>query len=107
MSYLYMIGAILFEVAGTLLLPISANFTKLLPTIGLISCYVISFYLLTFAIKTIPIAIVYASWSGLGVFLVTIFSYFVFSQSLQWQALCGLALIIIGVGLVNFYSPHH
>ena len=72
MSYLYLFGAIVFEVTGTLLLPISNNFTKILPSTGLTVCYLISFYFLTFAIKTIPIAIVYATWAGLGIFLIAL-----------------------------------
>jgi small multidrug resistance pump len=70
-----------FEVAGTLLLPLSNNFTKISPSAGLIVCYLISLYFLTFAIKTIPIAIVYATWAGLGVFLVAFLSYVFFSST--------------------------
>ena len=107
MSYLYLFGAIVFEVTGTLLLPISNNFTKFLPSIGLTVCYLISFYFLTFAIKTIPIAIVYATWAGLGVFLVALLSYMFFDQTLQWQAIVGLFFIVIGVTLVNSFSTTH
>ena len=107
MSYLYLFGAIVFEVTGTLLLPISNNFTKILPSIGLTVCYLVSFYFLTFAIKTIPIAIVYATWAGLGVFLVALLSYIFFDQALQWQAVLGLFFIVIGVTLVNSFSTTH
>ena len=67
-SYLFLTLAILFEVAGTMLLPVSQNFTKLAPTIGLMFAYIVSFYFLTFALQSIPIGIVYATWAGLGVF---------------------------------------
>ncbi len=73
LSYLCLLGAIIFEVSGTLLLPVSENFTKPIPTAGLTVCYLIGFFLLTFAIRSIPISIVYATWSGLGVFFVAIF----------------------------------
>jgi len=67
-TYLILIVAIFFEVGGTMLLPISQNFTKIIPTTALAVFYLLSFYLITFVVDKIPIAIVYATWSGLGVF---------------------------------------
>ncbi len=107
MAYLYLAGAIVFEVAGTMLLPVSQNFTRLLPSVVLIAAYSASFYLLTFAIRDIPIAIVYASWAGLGVFLVALLSLMFYDQALPWQAIVGLVLIVGGVVLVNTYSGAH
>ena len=107
MSYVFLALAIICEVVGTMLLPSSQNFTKLLPSVVLIVAYVLSFYFLTFALRDIPIAVVYASWAGLGVFLVAVLSYFFFNQSLQWQAIAGLCLIVSGVTLVNTYSSNH
>ena len=104
MAYLYLAGAIVFEVTGTMLLPVSQNFTRLLPSVVLIAAYSASFYFLTFAIRDIPIAIVYASWAGLGVFLVALLSLMFYGQALQWQAILGLALIVGGVVFVNSYS---
>jgi len=106
-SYLFLVGAIVCEVMGTLLLPATQNFSRIVPTITMICCYVIAFYCLTFAIRDIPIAIVYAIWSGIGVFLIAIFSAFVYKQLLQWQAIVGLALIVAGVILVNLFSSTH
>jgi multidrug transporter EmrE-like cation transporter len=106
-SYLFLGGAIVCEVIGTLLLPATQNFTRIVPTITMICCYAIAFYCLTFAIREIPIAIVYAIWSGIGVFLIALFSALFYKQFLQWQALVGLVLIVAGVVLVNlFNSPH-
>ena len=90
-----------------MLLPSSQNFTKLLPSVVLVIAYTLSFYFLTFALRYIPIAVVYASWAGLGVFLVAVLGYFFFNQSLQWQAIVGLCLIASGVALVNIYSTSH
>ena len=106
-SYIFLSLAIILEVFGTMMLPVSQNFSKILPTVALLVAYVCSFYCLTFALKTIPIAVVYASWAGLGVFLVAIFSKFLFDQSLSWQAILGLILIIVGVILVNTFSGSH
>ena len=102
-TYIYLIGAIFFEVAGTMLLPISQNFTKLIPTVLLSVFYLSAFYLLTFVVTKLPIAIVYASWSGLGIFSIAILGYIFFNQTLSYQAMLGLFLIILGVTLVNIF----
>ena len=103
-TYLILIVAIFFEVGGTMLLPVSQNFTKIIPTTTLAVFYLLSFYLITFVVDKIPIAIVYATWSGLGVFTVAILGYIFFKQSLSWQAVLGLFLIVFGVVLVNSFS---
>ena len=72
-----------------MLLPVSQNFTKIIPTTTLAVFYLLSFYLITFVVDKIPIAIVYATWSGLGVFTV---------------AILGLFFIVFGVVLVNSFS---
>ena len=104
MSYLYLIGAILCEVIGTMLLPVSKNFTRPIISIILVLAYVLAFYLLTFALKEIPLAIAYATWAGMGVFLISVLGYFFYSESLQWQSMIGLLLIAIGVAMVNIYK---
>ena len=103
-TYIFLFGEIFCEVAGTMLLPISKNFTKLIPTFALATFYLIAFYLLTFVTNKLPIAIVYATWSGLGIFTIAILGYIFFKQSLSWQAIFGLFLIVIGVILVNAYT---
>ena len=103
-TYLFLIGAIFFEVAGTMLLPVSQNFTKLIPTTCLAVFYLTAFYLLTFVTNKLPIAIVYATWSGLGIFTITILGYIFFKQTLNWQSILGLFLIVIGVILVNSFN---
>jgi len=103
-TYLLLVGAIFCEVAGTMLLPVSQNFTKLIPTATLSILYLTAFYLLTFVVNKLPIAIVYATWSGLGIFTIAILGYVFFKQSLAWQAILGLFFIVIGVILVNSYN---
>ena len=103
-TYLILTVAIFFEVGGTMLLPVSQNFTKIVPTTILVVLYLSSFYLITYVVDKIPIAIVYATWSGLGVFTVAILGYIFFKQSLSWQAVLGLFLIVIGVVLVNSFA---
>ena len=103
-TYTFLFIAIFCEVAGTMLLPVSQNFTKVIPTVCLAIFYLASFYLMTFVMDKLPIAIVYATWSGLGIFTIAILGYFFFKQTLSWQAVLGLFLIVIGVILVNTYG---
>jgi len=103
-TYLFLFCAILCEVLGTMLLPITQNFTKLIPSSLLAVFYLTAFYLLTFVVNKLPIAIVYATWSGLGVFTIAILGYIFYRQALSWQAVLGLFLIVIGVILVNSFS---
>ena len=87
-----------------MLLPVSQNFTKLAPTSLLTVFYLTAFYLLTFVLNKLPIAIVYATWSGLGIFTIAILGYIFFKQTLAWQRILGLFLIVIGVVLVNTFT---
>jgi len=103
-AYLSLIAAIIFEVAGTLMLPLTKEFSEKMPTIVMSICYFVSFYFLTIALRAIPLAIVYACWSGLGVLFIAVLSYLIYGQALSWQAILGLFLIVNGVILVNIYS---
>ena len=87
-----------------MLLPVSRNFTKLIPTLLLIIFYLTAFYLLTFVVDKLPIALVYATWSGLGIFTISILGYILFKQTLNWQVITGLFMIILGVILVNAFK---
>lgn len=103
-SYLVLFFAIVLEVSGTMLLPISKNFTKLIPSLILIFSYGMSFYLLTLITNRLPLVIIYSSWAGLGIFSVAILSYFFYKQSLNWQVILGLFFIVIGVIIVNIFK---
>ena len=69
----------------------------------LILCYLLSFYLLTYAVKELPLAMVYASWSVQSIVLVIFFGLFLHRQSLPWQGPLGLVLIVIRVVVVNLH----
>jgi small multidrug resistance pump len=103
-SYIILFFAIALEVLGTMLLPASQNFTKPLPTSILLVSYGVSFYFLALVSQKLPLTIIYASWAGLGVFSVAMLSYFFYKQTLNWQTIIGLFLIIIGVTMVNLYK---
>ncbi|MDA3452946.1 multidrug efflux SMR transporter [Acinetobacter pittii] len=96
--------AIITETTATISLKLSDGFTKPLFSFITILGYIVSFYLLSIIVKELPIGIVYAIWSGMGIILVSIIGYFLFEQSLNITSLIGIIFIIIGVVLVNFYS---
>ncbi|QOI10924.1 multidrug efflux SMR transporter [Blochmannia endosymbiont of Colobopsis nipponica] len=104
MTYLYLFIAILSEVIATVSLKASAGFSKLLPSIIVIIGYIISFILLSLVLKTLPISITYSSWAGLGIVLITITGYIFYDQKLDGFAIIGIALIIIGIILINIFS---
>ena len=102
--YIVLFLAIIFEVIGTMLLPVSQNFTKLLPSSILLFSYGISFYFLAVVTQKLPLSVVYATWSGMGVFTVALLSYIFYEQTLSWQSIVGLFLIVAGVTIVNIYK---
>ena len=102
--YFFLFVAVLCEVAGTMLLPTTQNFTKVIPTTIMAVCYLSALYFLTHVLNKLPIAVVYATWSGLGIFTIAIFGYVFFKQNLNWQVILGLFFIIVGVVLVNSFS---
>jgi small multidrug resistance pump len=104
--YIILFAAILFEVLGTMLLPASQNFSKVLPTSILIISYVTSFYMLAIVSQKLNLSVVYASWSGIGIFSIAILSYIFYKQPLNWQTVLGLFLIVVGVTIVNIYKTH-
>ena len=101
-AYLCLLAAIVFEVSGTLLLPASQNFTNAKATISLVLLYGISFYFLSIVVNFIPIAIMYATWSGLGIFTLALVSYFAFNQSLNFWSVIGTILNKKLDGLENY-----
>jgi small multidrug resistance pump len=96
--------AILFEIIATSALKKSEQFTQLIPSIITIIGYFAAFYFLSFAIRTIPVGIAYAIWSGVGIVLITIIGAVFFKQIPDLPAIIGLALIMIGVVVINVFS---
>ena len=96
--------AIIFEIIATSALKKSEQFTQLIPSIVTIVGYFAAFYFLSFAIRTIPVGIAYAIWSAVGIVLISLVGYFVYKQTLDLPAILGIALIIIGVVIINIFS---
>jgi small multidrug resistance pump len=104
MAYIYLAVAIVAEVAATSALKASEEFTKLVPSLIVIVGYVISFYLLTRVLRTIPVGITYAVWAGLGIVLVTVVGAFLYKQIPDVAAVLGMGLIIAGVVVIHVFS---
>jgi small multidrug resistance pump len=100
----YLAIAILSEVAATSALKASAGLSRLWPSVVVIVGYGISFYFLSLTLKSIPVGIAYAVWSGAGVALITLIAWLFFSQKLDLPAILGLLLIVAGVVVLNLYS---
>ncbi|MDR5731855.1 multidrug efflux SMR transporter [Caballeronia sp. LZ025] len=96
--------AILLEIVGTTCLQKSDQFTKLVPTLAMAGCYLGACYFLSIVLKTIPVGLAYAIWSGLGIVLISTVSFFVFRQRLDAPAVVGLGFIVLGVVIINVFS---
>ncbi|WP_422646735.1 DMT family transporter [Agrobacterium tumefaciens] len=104
LTYGALIAAIVCEVIATSFLQQSQQFTRLVPTLLMAVFYGIAFYLLAITLRTLPVGIAYAIWSGLGIVLISAIGYVFFRQSLDLPAVIGLGLIVTGVVVVNVFS---
>ena len=104
MAYWYLAFAIVAEVIGTVALKLTDGFSKPLPVIVVIIGYGISFYLLSLVVKTIPLGVTYAIWSSVGIVLLGIIGIFLFDEIPDFAAMLGMALIVLGVIMINLFS---
>lgn len=96
--------AIVAEVIATSALRASQGFSRILPAIVVVFGYGVSFYCLSLTLKSIPVGIVYAIWSGVGIVLITLVAMLLFRQIPDWPAVAGLGLIVAGVLVLNLFS---
>lgn len=102
--WMYLGIAIVAEVIGTSALKSAEGFTRLLPSVVVIISYAISFYLLSLTLRSIPVGVVYAVWSGVGIVLLALIGAFFFKQTLDTPAIIGVGLILAGVLVINLFS---
>lgn len=96
--------AIVLEICGTLLLKLSNGFTNWQSAVGALFCYGLAFYFLSLLLKTIPVGIAYAIWSGVGIAAVSLIGWLFMNQKLDMAALIGIGMIITGVLVINLFS---
>lgn len=104
MPYLVLALAILAETIGTTALQASQQFTRPLPTLVVVIAYAIAFYLLSVALKFMPVGIAYAIWSGLGIVFISLIGLIAFGQRLDLPAILGIGLIVLGILMINVFS---
>lgn len=107
--YIYLLIAIAAETVGTMGLQASQQFTKLGPSLLAVGSYAIAFFFLGLTLKFMPVGVVYALWSGIGIVLIATMGYLVFGQKLDFYALLGIGLIAVGILVINLFSEtaHH
>jgi small multidrug resistance pump len=104
MHWLYLAVAITAEVIATSALKASEGFTRTIPSVVVAIGYGVAFYFLSLTLKTLPVGIAYAVWSGLGVVLVSLVGYIFLGQSLDFAECVGIGLIVAGVAVLNLFS---
>ncbi|MEM8742691.1 MAG: SMR family transporter [Pseudomonadota bacterium] len=103
-QFIYLFFAVLAETAATAALQASAQFTRLWPSVAVVVGYGLAFYFMSLTLRYMPVGIVYAIWSGLGILFIAIIGYFVFHQKLDLPAILGIALILAGILVINLFS---
>ena len=104
MNYIYLMIAIGFEVVATTALKQTDGFTRLVPSIVTIVGYGLAFYFLSLPLRALPVGVVYALWSGIGIVLITAIGWLWFRQALDGPAILGMGLIVAGVLVINLFS---
>jgi len=101
-SWILLVAAIATEVVGTLALRASNGYTQLVPSVVTTVFYLVSIVLLAIVLKTLPVGIVYAIWSAVGIALVAVLGKVIFGDPVPPLAAVGMVLIVGGVALVGF-----
>lgn len=96
--------AIVAEVVGTSALKASDGFTRLGPSAVVVVGYAVAFYCLSLVLKSLPVGVTYAVWSGLGIVLITVAAFVIYGQRIDLPGLIGMGLIIAGVVVLNVFS---
>ncbi|SEA82313.1 MAG: multidrug efflux SMR transporter [Paraburkholderia sp.] len=102
--YLWLAIAIVAEVIATSALRAADGFSRLVPSIVVVAGYAVAFYCLSMTLRSIPVGIVYAIWSGAGIVLITLVAMVLYRQVPDLAAICGLGLIVAGVVVLNLFS---
>ena len=103
-GYLYLTIAIILEVIATSSMKALDGFNKPIPLLLVVLGYPISLFLLSLVVKTVPVGVAYAIWSGMGIVLVSIAAFFIYQQKLDMPAIIGMSMIVGGVAIMQLFS---
>lgn len=103
-AWIYLAVAIVAEVIGTSFLKLSEGFSRTGPSVAVILCYMLAFYMLSLTLRTVPVGVAYAIWAGAGVALITLVGLIAFKQTLDLPAVVGIAMIVGGVLVIHLFS---
>ncbi|KMQ64759.1 multidrug transporter [Chryseobacterium angstadtii] len=103
-SYIFLALAIIFEIIATTFLKKSEEFSKFWPSVVTVIGYAAAFYFLSITLRQIPVGITYAIWSGVGIIFITLIGVVAFKQVPDLPAIIGIALIVVGVIVINVFS---
>ena len=106
MQWFYLSIAILAEVIATSSLKAVEGFTRLIPSLIVVFGYGTAFYFLSLTLRTMQLGTAYAIWSGVGTVLISLVAWLLYNQKLDAPSILGMALIISGVIIIKFLSPH-
>lgn len=106
-AWVLLLAAIACEVVGTLSLKGSDGFSRLLPSVGVVVGYVAAFLLMAQAMKELQVGLTYAVWSGLGIIGATVGSYLIIGEALSRVTLLGMAIVIVGIGVMSLGGASH
>ena len=104
MPWLWLILAIAFETIGTTALKASEGFTRLWPSVITLGCFALALFLLSLVLRTIPVGVAYAIWSGLGIVFIATIGWLVFGQRLDATAIVGMTMIVSGIVIMQLFS---
>lgn len=106
-GYLFLGAAILLEFLGTTCMKLSDGFSNKIFAIGTLVCYGVCFYFFALSLKTVNLNIAYATWGGMGVVLAAVVAHFYFHETISTLGVVGIAFVVIGVVLCNFFGAGH
>ncbi|MGW9529902.1 DMT family transporter [Paenibacillus terrae] len=107
MAYLFLVISIVGELVGTSMLKASEGFTRLYPTLLTIVAFGISFFFISLTLKTLPLNMTYAIWSGVGAVATALISVLIWKEKINTGSIIGIALIVIGVVVLNLFGAGH
>jgi small multidrug resistance pump len=103
-AYFLLAIAIVAEVIATSALKATEGFSRLMPSMLVVVGYGVAFWMLSLVLKSVPVGMAYAIWSGMGIVLVTIVAMLFYGQKPDWPAIIGLGLIVSGVVVLQLFS---